>query len=157
MKKEFDLDFSNVDYDNRMETIDNLNCIELDKSNLDLLGKNEIIFIEDDASDGSLYFMDDKKNLYHIEVKYNRDKTINKDSVFSVLPKYGKASYENQKDYKAINLGMGHALLIKTENYNDYMKLLKKNIEYENEFQDFYNAYCYWMKYAIEFLNNDSK
>jgi hypothetical protein len=47
---------------------------------------------------------------------------------------------------------MGHALLIKTENYDSYVKFLRQNIKYDDEFQDFYNAYCYWMTYAIEYL-----
>lgn len=147
----------NYDYDHRIDTIEKLNCIELNKDNINLLDEEKIYFIEDDASDGSLFFMDNNKKLYHIDVKYNEDKTINKDLVFKYLPKYKEASYENQRDYKAINLGMGHALLIKRNHYDKYVRLLKENIEYEDEFQDFYNAYCYWMTYAIEYLKNDSK
>ena len=152
MGKVVNLGEPNPDYDHRIETIEKLNCIELDKENINLLSEHEIVFIEDDASDGSLYFMNNRMKLYHINVKYNEDKEINKDIVFSILPKYKEASYENQKDYKAINLGMGHALLIKREYYDSYVKFLKSNIKYENEFQDFYNAYCYWMTYAVEYL-----
>ena len=119
-----------------------------------IITKNEIIFIEDDESDGSLYFIDNTIKLYHINIKYNKDKSINKEIIFSLLPKYKNASYDNQSDYKSINLGMGHALLIKTDLYDDYIKYLKKNIEYENQFEHFYNAYCYWMKYAMKFLKN---
>ena len=143
------------DFYTREETIKSLECIELTSENLNLLTENEIVFIEDDDSDGSLYFMDNKINLYHAQVKYPKDKKLTKDLIFSKLPKYKNASYENQKDYKAINLGMGHALLIKTSNYDSYMSLLKNNIKYEDEFNDCYNAYCYWMKYAIEFLENN--
>ena len=142
----------NDDYDNRILTIYSLNCIELNKNNIDLLSKNEILFIEDDDSDGSLYFMDDKINLYHVNVKYSKDKSINKEKIFSILPKYKNTLSKNQKDYRAINLGMGHALLIKSSIYENYIKFLKSKIKYENEFEDFYNAYCYWMTYAIEYL-----
>ena len=148
---------SNEDYESRMEIIAKMNCIELNRDNINLLTQNDILFIEDDESDGSTYFIDSKINLFHIELKYNKDSAINKDFIFDLLPKYKNASFENQEDYKAINLGMGHALLIESSIYDEYIKKLKENIKYEDQFEDFYNAYCHWMKSAIKFLKEINK
>lgn len=132
-------------YEYREMIIEQLNVIETTKENLHLLKEEDIMFIEV-SNEGTHYIMDKDTNLYYIKPG------IKTDDVFKYLPEYKQASLENQKMYKAINLGLGHALLIKTFIYDEYMKLLKTNIQYENEFEDCYNAYCHWIDNAILFL-----
>lgn len=131
-------------YEYREMIINKLNVIKLNKYNLHLLKEEDIMFIED-SNEGITYVMDKDANLYDTNGMEYED-------IQDQLPEYKKANLENQEIYKAINLGMGHALIIKSSIYDEYMKLLRANIQYENEYEDCYNAYCHWMNNAIIFL-----
>ena len=131
-------------YEYRNMIIDKLNVIKITKDNLHLLKEEDIMFIED-SNEGTHYIMDKDTNLYDTnEMKY--------EEIQEQLPEYKKANLKNQKVYKGINLGLGHALIIKSSIYDEFMNLLKTNIQYENEFEDCYNAYCHWMDNAEMFL-----
>jgi len=133
-------------YEHREKIISKLNVIQITKENLDLFKEEELMFIEE-SKEGTDYIMDKDANLYDIP------SYISFEDVFSHLPDYKNVTSENQKVYTVINLGLGHALFIKTSIYEKYMKLLKSNIQYENPCEDCYTAYCYWMENAITFLN----
>lgn len=141
-------------YEFRENTIDKLNVVDLNKNNLNLIKNNEIMFIED-SNEGTTYIMDKSMNLYYVNLK--EDKRITKEDIYNVLSDYKKASYENQEVYTGINLGIGHALLIKTKIYDEYMKLLRSVTIYQDQYLDCYNAYCYWIHCAIKFLKNYDK
>lgn len=100
--------------------------------------------------------MDSKINLYFVNVIYGKKLGI--EDIYARLPEYKNASFENKEDYKAINLGLGHALLIKTNIYDEFMEKLKNEISYdENDMGDYYNAYCYWINCATQFLKEREK
>lgn len=140
----------------RDEAINELNYIELDKNNIDCIKNEEIMFIEDGGSEGTRYFMDSKINLYFVNVIYGKKLGI--EDIYARLPEYKNASFENKEDYKAINLGLGHALLIKANIYDEFMEKLKNEIAYdENDMGDYYNAYCYWINCATQFLKERKK
>jgi hypothetical protein len=140
----------------RDEAINKLNYIELNKNNIDCIKNENIMFIEDGGSEGTRYFMDSKTNLYFVNVIYGNKLRI--EDIYTRLPEYKNASFENKKDYNAINLGLGHALLIKTNIYDEFMEKLKNEIAYdENDMGDYYNAYCYWIKCATQFLKEREK
>lgn len=133
-------------YEYREMIINQLNVIKITKENINLLKEKDIMFIEDSNS-GTYYIMDKDTNLYDTNgMKY--------EDMQDQLPEYKKANLENQEIYKAINLGMGHALIIKSSIYDEYMELLKANIQYEDPYLDSYNAYCHWMDNAIIFLKD---
>lgn len=140
----------------RDEAINKLNYIELNKNNIECIKNENIMFIEDGGSEGTRYFMDSKTNLYFVNVIYGNKLRI--EDIYTRLPEYKNASFENKKDYNAINLGLGHALLIKTNIYDEFMEKLKNEIAYdENDMGDYYNAYCYWIKSATQFLKEREK
>lgn len=140
----------------RDEAINKLNYIELNKNNIDCIKNENIMFIEDGGSEGTRYFMDSKTNLYFVNVIYGNKLRI--EDIYTRLPEYKNASFENKKDYNAINLGLGHALLIKTNIYDEFMEKLKNEIAYdENDMGDYYNAYCYWINCATQFLKEREK
>lgn len=140
----------------RDEAINELNYIELDKNNIDCIKNEEIMFIEDGGSEGTRYFMDSKINLYFVNVIYGKKLGI--EDIYARLSEYKNASFENKEDYKAINLGLGHALLIKANIYDEFMEKLKNEIAYdENDMGDYYNAYCYWINCATQFLKERKK
>ena len=131
-------------YEYREMIISKLNVIKITKENIGLLKEEDIMFIEDSNS-GTHYIMDKATNLYDTnDMKY--------EDIQNQLPEYKRDNIENQEIYKAINLGMGHALIIKSSIYDEYMKLLKTNIRYEEPCMDCYNAYCHWMDNAVIFL-----
>ena len=135
----------------RRNILDMLDVIQLTKSNINLLKNNEIMFIED-SKEGTTYLMDKDMNMYFVQLEYGKELT--REDIYAVIPEYKEASYENQTVYTGINLGMGRALLIKTKIYKDYMKELKSNIVYNDQYRDCYNAYCSWMYCAIKFLKS---
>ena len=140
----------------RDEAINKLNYIELNKNNIDCIKNENIMFIEDGGSEGSIYFMDSKTNLYFVNVIYGNK--LHTEDIYARLPEYKNASFKNKKDYKAINLGLGHALLIKKNIYDEFMEKLKNEISYdENDMGDYYNAYCYWINCATQFLKEREK
>lgn len=140
----------------RDEAINELNYIELDKNNIECIKNEEIMFIEDGGSEGTRYFMDSKINLYFVNVIYGKKLGI--EDIYARLQEYKNASFENKEDYKAINLGLGHALLIKANIYDEFMEKLKNEIAYdENDMGDYYNAYCYWINCATQFLKERKK
>ena len=134
-------------YEYRNMIIDKLNVTKITKDNLHLLKEEDIMFIED-SNEGTHYIMDKDANLYG-DISWV---DCNNEDIQNQLPEYKKISGKNQKSYKGINLGMGHALIIKSSIYDEFMDLLKANIRYENEFEDCYNAYCHWMDNAEMFL-----
>lgn len=136
-------------YEYREKIIDKLNVIKLNNDNILLLKEEDIMFIED-SNEGTTYVMDKDANLYYAQLEYGKE--ITRKEFRSALPKYNETSYENQKIYTAINLGMGRVLLIKSSIYEEYMKLLTTNIQYEDQYLDCYTAYCHWMDNAIMFL-----
>ena len=100
-------------YEYREMIIGKLNIIKITKENIGLLKEKDIMFIENSNS-GTHYIMDKDTNLYDTnDMKY--------EDIQNQLPKYKKANLENQEIYKAINLGMGHALIIKSSIYDEYM------------------------------------
>lgn len=137
-------------YDVRTKIIESLGLINLTKDNISLIDEKNVLFIET-SNDGSTYIMDNKKQLFYVDLEYGKE--ITKEEFNKYFSKYAKSNVENTKYYKSINLGLGHALLIKTNIFDEYLKLLKENIVYENEYEDCYNAYCHWMESAISFVN----
>lgn len=138
----------------RCDALEELNKIKITRANIGILAKKNILFIEDNDS-GSALLMDDKANLYDAFCEYDAD--IRKPDLFMVVPEYGKTTATSQEYYKAINLGMGHALLIKVELYDEFMKILRSKTKYDDEFEDFYNGYCYWIQSAVELIKNHKK
>lgn len=147
-------DVNDLNYNFRQNTFSKLNVIELNKKNINLLNENEIMFIED-SNDGETYILDQKENIYHVNCEYGKELT--REDLCKVLKDYSKASYKDLSVYTAINLGLGHALLIKTKIYDEYMKLLKSKITYENQYEDCYNAYCHWLDCALQFLEQEKR
>jgi len=138
-------------FDFRNKTFNKFNIINLTKENINSLKEDEVLFIED-SNDGETYILNSKLNIYYVNCEYGKE--LSRKDIFKVLKKYGDASYENPSVYTAINLGMGHALLIKTKIYDEYMKLLKSNIQYENQYEDCYIAYCCWLNYAVKYIKS---
>lgn len=138
----------------RREIIDNLNVIKLSKKNIKELKSKDILFIET-SNEGDTYFFTRNKKLYFINYFYGKE--LNKDEIMNEYPEFGEASYENQKDFIGINLGLGHALLIRTENYDEYMKILTSETLYEDQYEHCYNAYNHWMNCAIIFIDRNNK
>ena len=143
LETEFDLDKM---YKFREKTIVEHGEINLTKDNLNILKDANIFFIES-SREGIVYLMDDKKNLYYTNI-YEEEKVLYED-LRNVIKDF------EGKNYSAINLGMGHALQIKNQIKDKFMKHLKNSIQFEDEFQDGYNAYCNWISCAITFLNHE--
>jgi hypothetical protein len=136
-------------YQYRKMIIDKQILINITKEKLALLNESKIMFIEV-SNEGIIYLMDTIATLFCIKL----DENIKREDLYNILPEYKKASVDNQEVYTGINLGMGHALLIKTSIYKEYMNLLKVKTQSEEQNEEYYNAYCYWMDIAINFLNN---
>ena len=134
----------------RNAIIEMADVIKLTKSNINLLKNDEIMFIED-SNEGTSYLMDKNMNMYYVQLEYGKELT--REDMYAILPEY-KEAYKDQTVYTGINLGMGRVLLIKTKIYEDYMKELKSNVTYNDEYSDCYNAYCSWMYCAIKFLKS---
>lgn len=132
----------------RLDTLDSVNKIDLTFNNIKLLERQEILFIVE-SSEESIFF--DKKKNYYIRNKYHKD--VSDEDIYIVFPELNLAKENHKKSFNAINLGMGHALLIRKEIYSDYMKILRKCTKYENEFEDFYNAWNYWLYCAIKYID----
>lgn len=139
-------------YLHRQMIINKQIIMNITKENLKCISESKIMFIED-SNEGIIYLMDIIGNL--LCIKLGQD--IKREDLYEVMPEYKNASIENQEVYKGINLGMGHALLIKTSIYKEYMNSLKEKIKYDDEYEDYYDAYCYWMEVAIKFLKDKNK
>ena len=136
-------------YLHRQMTMDKQITINITKEKLKLLDESKIMFIED-SNEGIIYLMDIFSNLFCVKL----DKDMKREDLYKIFPEYKNAFLENQEVYKGINLGMGHELAIKISIYEEYMNSLRAKIKYDNEYEDCYDAYCYWMEVAIKFLKD---
>lgn len=138
--------FKNDEFDFRMITLNELGYIELTKENINMLQNDNILFIED-SDDGDTFIMDKDMNLFHVQLNYGKE--FNRNEIYKIIPEY-KNALNTDKVFKVINLGYGHALLVKSDIFKDFKKILDNNIS-ESDYYP-YSAYCYWMASAIEFI-----
>ena len=146
------LDFSLTDDEIfRLETLEKIDQYEINNNTIGSIKGNDVLFIMDSNEETWLFTKD--KEMF-IRNKYN--KVINDDDIYNIVPEFKSVSYENQKDFKAINLGLGHALLIRTNIYDKFMSILKSDITYEDEFEpeQIYAAWNHWIDCAIKYIDS---
>lgn len=125
------------------ESMKLVNEIELNKDSISSLNKDEILFIM--SCNECIDFLDIHKNYY----SYNLYKKELSEETIKEL---------HFEDYDAINLGLGHALVIRKDIYNEFMKILKNEIIYEDEFNPdhVYAAWNHWVGCAIKLIDKKS-
>ncbi len=151
------IDFSFTDDELfRLETLDKINKYKINKYKINkdiinVMNGNDVLFIMDSNEEQWLFTKE--KELF-TRSKYNKE--ITEKDILSVIPELENANYENQQDFKAINLGLGHALLIRTYIYDEFMTILRKDIKYEDEFdqEQIYAAWNHWLDCAIKYIDS---
>ena len=134
-------------------TIELLNIIYLNKNNIKEILQEKILFIMD--SNEETNFIDDSYN-YYIYNKYRKE--VDLKDIYKYIPSYEKIvqDYENSI-FKEINLGMGHALYVRKNIYDEYMSILRSYTIYENPFEDFYNGWQYYLVSIMDYLDKNKK
>ena len=131
-------------------TIETLNIVYLDKYNIKELEQDKILFIMDSSDETN--FIDNDYN-YYVYNKYKKEITL--EDVYKYVPNYKMIIDDYKKSlYKGINLGMGHALFIKKDIFDEFMSILRSYTTYENEFEDFYNGWQYYLVSIMDYLEN---
>ena len=134
-----------------LETMKKVKQITLTKNNLNLLNKEDILFIM--ISDEEMDFFD-KYKIYYSRNKY--DKEISDDDIYNIFPELKRALYDYNEDFMEINLGLGHSLIMRKEIYEDYMKILRSDIVYDDQYDEeqIYAAWNHWVDCAIKYINS---
>ncbi len=135
----------------QIETMNKVKQIKLTKNNLNLLNKDDILFIM--VSDEDMDFFD-KYKIYYSRNKYDKD--ITDEDISNIIPELKTATDDRKKSFIGINLGLGHGLFMRSEIYEDFMKVLRSEIVYDDEFdpEQIYAAWNHWVDCAIKYINN---